>query len=58
MQAATTEAMQLWFVAKAAVALSPILVFLTADVMGRLVAPRSERETTRREPAGVAARRG
>ena len=37
MQAATTEATQSWFVAKAAVALSPILIFLTADVIGRLV---------------------
>ena len=68
MHSAPAEATQSWFVAKAAVALSPILILLTADVIGRLVrrtlwrctwvAPRSGRETARHEPAGVAALRG
>jgi hypothetical protein len=37
MHSVPAEATQSWFVAKPAVALSPILVLLTADVIGRLV---------------------
>ena len=69
MDSVSAEATQAWFAVKVAVALSPILIFLTADVIEwfprtirrrREVAPRSGRETARHEPAGVAAppRRG
>src|SRR6516225_10390636 len=68
MDSVSAEATQAWFAAKVAVALSPILIFLTADVIEWL--PRalfggarrwllgSGPETARHEPAGVAARRG
>jgi hypothetical protein len=53
-----------WFVVKIVVALSPVLAFGTADVIGWFlcrtlrVAHQSEGERPRDEPAGAAARRG
>jgi hypothetical protein len=62
------DATQSWFVVKAAVALSPIFVFLTADAIAWFlrctlwrcteVAHRSEGEPPRDEPGRAAARRG
>ena len=37
MHSIPAEAMQSWFVAKAAVTLGPIFILMTADVIGRLV---------------------
>ena len=67
MDSVSAEATQAWFAVKVAVALSPILIFLTADVIEwfprtirrrREVAPRSGRETARHEPAGFLLRQG
>ena len=65
MDSVPAEATQSWFVVKVAVALSPVLVFLTADVIEWFlrrtiwrrteVVPPSGRGTARDEPAGVAA---
>jgi hypothetical protein len=62
------DATQSWFVVKAAVELSPIFVFLTADAIASFlrstlwrcaeVVHRSESEPPQDEPAGAAARRG
>jgi hypothetical protein len=65
MHGSQPEPTQSWFVLKLAVALGPLLTFLTADVIGWFlrrklwrrmgVVPRSGRETAHHEPAEVAA---
>jgi hypothetical protein len=65
MNSLATEAMQSWFIVKIAVALSPILTFGIADIIGWFlrrtlwrrpeVKPRPGGELAREEPAGVAA---
>jgi hypothetical protein len=62
------ETTQSWFFVKAAVALSPILIFWIADIIAWFLRrtlwrrpagdPQTEREPAHEEPAGVAAPRG